>query len=84
VPIGQEHHRGVTVALAVVLGSFDQPLDLSRRQVFARAHFAVRQPFATVRFSGFGETSLRCVVIEKSPRLDIKCAYIGRNAHSIK
>jgi hypothetical protein len=37
VPVGQEHHQRVAVAVAVGLGRLDQFLDLVRRQVLAGA-----------------------------------------------
>jgi hypothetical protein len=41
VPVGHKDHDGVPVAVAVVLRSLDQPLDLMLGEVFARPQIAL-------------------------------------------
>jgi hypothetical protein len=40
-PVGQQHHQSVTVAVAVGLGRLDQLLDFVNRQMFAGAKLGV-------------------------------------------
>jgi hypothetical protein len=60
VPVSQEHHQGVTVAVAVGLGRLDQRLHLIGRQVFAGAQIGVWSARrCDFRFSVAGETNRR-------------------------
>lgn len=43
-PVGQEHHSGVPVAMPVAPGGIDQPLDLGFGEMFAGAQVGIRPP----------------------------------------
>jgi hypothetical protein len=40
-PIGDQHHGSVAMAVAIDPGGFDEPVDLGFGQVFARPHLAI-------------------------------------------
>ena len=44
VPVGDQHHGGVAVAIAVLASCSDQPIDLAIGQVLARADLGVAPP----------------------------------------
>ena len=44
VPVGDQHHGGVAVAIAVLASGRDQPIDLGVGQVLARADLGVAAP----------------------------------------
>ena len=65
VPVGDQHHGGVAVAMAVLAGCRDQPSDLAVGQVLARADLGVAPPLggpasSTVPITVVGATSARC------------------------
>ena len=61
--VGHEHHSRVSVAIAVALGRFHEPLDLGFGQVFAGSQLAVGGRLGvTVRFTMAGVTGFRCAL----------------------
>ena len=71
VPESDQNHHRVTVALPIVLGRLDEPLDLRWRQMLAGPQRAVRcapgqDAFSIVRFSGSELTSFRLGAMRKS------------------
>jgi hypothetical protein len=44
-PVGDQHHGGVAMAVAIGPGGFDEPVDLGVGQVFARPHLGIAYPF---------------------------------------
>ena len=66
VPVGDQHHGGVAVAMAVLAGGRDQPSDLAVGQVLARADLGVAAALrwagrsSTVPITVVGATSARC------------------------
>ena len=79
VPIGDQHHGGVAVAIAVLAGGSDQPIDLGVGQVLARADLGVAAPrggpaLSTVPITVVGATSARCgfpMVFQAFPRATV-------------
>jgi hypothetical protein len=62
VPVGQQHHGGVAVAVSIGLGGIRQALDLGIGQIsrVRNSAFGRRSGVATVRLSVSGDTNLRC------------------------
>ena len=66
VPVGDQHHGGIAVAVAVLPGGSDQAIDLGIGQVLARADLGVRwrrgglRRSPTVPITVVGATSARC------------------------
>ena len=44
-PVGDQHHGGVAMAVAVGPGGFDEAVDLGVGQVFTRPHLGIANPF---------------------------------------
>jgi hypothetical protein len=40
-PVGDQHHGGVAMAVAIGPGGFDEPVDVGVGQVFARPHIGI-------------------------------------------
>ena len=65
-PVGDQHHGGVAMAVAIDPGGFDKPVDFGVRQVFARPHLGIA--YALGRSAGRrdcpnnggGATSAKC------------------------
>jgi hypothetical protein len=43
-PVGEQHHGGVAMAVAVGPGGFDEAVDFGVGQVFARPHVGIANP----------------------------------------
>jgi hypothetical protein len=44
-PVGDQHHRGIAMAVAIGPGDFDEAVDLGVGQVFARPYLGIAYPF---------------------------------------
>ena len=80
VPVGDQHHGGVAVAMAVLPGSIDQTTNLAIGEVLAGADSALRlrrggcRRSATVPITVVGATSVRCgfvMIFQASPRATV-------------
>jgi hypothetical protein len=56
-PVGQQHHQGVAVAVAIGLGCVNELIDLIGRQVLTRAQLGIRRSLRgdCSFFSGWGD-----------------------------
>src|SRR5271155_4192448 len=85
-PIGQEDHRGVTVAVAIALGRFHEPLDLGLGQVLAGAQVAVGEALGgNCSFYGVWRDQFEVRFAHAFPPSSLlDCSYKNPSRNSVK